>query len=226
MKDSVDKLFRDKLQTLESTPTSDAWNQIQDSIKTNTPVFHWYYVAASITAMVVVTVAILMSNKKETLPLMASTTPITVMDVTGILEKPDNIKSMLSISTPATPDNTSVENVVNELYAVNYASSESEIKIDPKPAFKSMLISDPEITIVASGAFVEIQPVYFQLDFYPLYVDGVTADASRIKRAFQYAKRVKNGDENLFNLRKAKENLFAFAKTKLRSEDNPQLNFD
>ena len=65
-----------------------------------------------------------------------------------------------------------------------------------------------------------------QLDFYPMYVDEAVADDSRIKRALQYAKRVKNGEESLFNLKKAKEDLFAFAKNKFKSEENTQVNFD
>ena len=45
---------------------------------------------------------------------------------------------------------------------------------------------------------------------------------SGFKKAYQYAKRVKNGEEPLFDLRKAKDDLFAMAKNiKLNNQSKP-----
>lgn len=217
MKDSLDKLFREKLQSLESTPSSDAWNQILGELEPKKSRVTWYYAAAAVAA--VISVSILFVSQQDSTPLVASIA--TEINEPSIQESINNREAthineiMANTSFRSNPELKTIKNTEN-----------TEPGMVPEIESESLLLPDPIFSMQAVGANVDNQFTPMQLDFYPMYVDNVIADESKFKKAFQYAQRVKNGEENLFNLRKAKEDLFAFAKSKIKSEENSQVNFD
>ncbi|TDI69081.1 MAG: hypothetical protein E2O86_06155 [Bacteroidetes bacterium] len=216
MKDSLDKLFREKLQSLESTPSSDAWNQILGELEPKKSRVTWYYAAAAVAA--VISVSILLVSQQDSAPLVTIATEINEPSVQESINNQEAThinEIMANTSFRSSPELKTIKNTENTKPGM-VTEIESE----------SLLLPDPIFSMQAVGANVDNQFTPMQLDFYPMYVDNVIADESKFKKAFQYAQRVKNGEENLFNLRKAKEDLFAFAKSKIKSEENSQVNFD
>ena len=221
MKDSVDKLFRQKLQSLEATPSIHAWDQIQEKLEPKKSMNSWYYVAAAITA--IVSVSILWVSQQVDTPSLVAVEAIS-NDEKTVNEK-SNYDRVEEVSTATS--SVIIADPTPELELGMNTITQTEPVLDHEVVAKPLLLKrDPMLSMQAGVAKVDIEYEPLQLDFYPMYVDNLVADQSRFKKAVQYVQRVKNGEENLFNLRKAKENLFAFAKSKIKSEENSQVNFD
>ncbi len=222
-----DSLFQKKLGRLESQPSVEAWEQInelmQASKKRNH--IHWYRSAAAVITMIAAVSIIFTQLDNEPANAISQIIPNEINDntTTGSLEAVAK-KTPLTNTTDVDSqdlDNSSltapIEIAVNDsnneviefigLATENYASSIASIR-PSKP--------DVNVTLVA-----------LDLDFYPIFLPDVPkTDESRLTKVLNYAISVKNGEQNIINLKKAKQDLFTFAKQKLKTEDQTQLNFD
>lgn len=216
MKEPVDKLFNRKLQDLEVHPSPAGWTQLEGVLnedKAKKKVRAWYYVAAAV-AMLAVTSGIWVVSQNQVVEpasVLAQHTP--TQDVPE--QTPALTPVVEKVHSPVQQQASIVASVNNDL------RQEQDLVVQ-----ETLLTPEPMLRITARRPILTTHQASLQLDFYPMYVEDIHIDESRLEKAWQYAKRLKNGEENLLNLRKAKEDLFAFAKNKIKPEDNSQLNLD
>ncbi len=222
MKESLDKLFREKLQKLDSTPSVNAWNQIESELESGKTGISWYYMAAAVAVVFTVSAVWVSQNQK------IESDPEINLTSNTIKAAPTELSRTFSDEDVTKKTNDQQQFVALNSSLIIDKTIKNSMKEPPQSSELEpiLLNSDPLLSLQVVKPKVEYSLASMQLEFYPMYVDGVVADDSKIKRALQYAKRVKNGEENLFNLKKAKEDLFAFAKNKFKSEENTQVNFD
>jgi hypothetical protein len=211
----VDKIFSEKLQRLEATPSSDAWNQIQIGLEEEKKPIHWAFVAASIGLLLVAGTFLWTQQVQIEAP---GEQVVAQFEIAA--------PSIERIETqPARTATSSNEKIIAETETQNQQALPMKTSLETRSG-NPLLIAESQISIQVKGAHVDYITSSLELNFYPMYVEDAKNDESKFKRAWEYAQRVKNGETKPLNLRKAKDDLFAFAKSKIKSEDNTPLNFD
>ena len=229
---TLDKLFQNKLGGMEANPTEDAWNQINEALQSNRRKNYskWYLsLAAAITLMATVSITWIQLNKE-------TTTTISQVVPSEIISDENSTGSMNTVAAIEpelqTPENKNISNVDNLKKSSitaplkNNLISVEQIKPDNQlPDLNNSVAVAISINPSSPGVSVKLSGI--DLDFYPMFSpDAPRADNSGLKKAFNYALKIKNGEEVLFDVKKAKQDLFTFAKQKLKTEENSQLNFD
>jgi hypothetical protein len=222
----IDKLFQDKLASYEVQPSLDAWEKVDARIeqKRGNNRYWLYAVAASL-------VLILTSVYIWTDPNNASETALAENNIseTAIQAPVENAvpstKEMVMLSSDESTISqkqeiklsalTSEEVIIEELEYTN-----NDIKEYPNTHSTSLNVSlvkqEPELNLISAQFSLEFQ-------FIPVENIDLTLpkDDHGIRKAYDYAMRVKNGEESLFNLRKAKNDLFAKAKNIKFNQSKP-----
>lgn len=211
----IDKLFHDKLDAFESKPSLDAWDKINDNIKKKKGRSSiWLYAIAA------------------SLVLAFSSTVIWMNIQTGdisetFLVENDGISNTKEIDTYS---NNSISDIQQPVVTIQPAQVKDKIDINinntlPVENYISMdentelhNLARPSEVIVIEKLEPELNLTHAQLNldfnFLPENSTDLTLpeNESGIKKAYEYAMRLKNGEESLIDLRKAKEDLFAMAK--------------
>jgi len=213
----IDKLFQDKLATYEVQPSTDAWNNIDTRIqnKSGGNKFWLYAVAASL--VLILTSVFIWTNPDNGTELAQAENNISE----SVIQIPIDNK-ISSVKEPATTTEqkipitqkqeiqvsafTSNEVIIEDLDFANNENSEY-LNTHSNSLNISFVKQGPELNLISAQYILDFQ-------FIPVESMDLTLpkDEPGIKKAFNYAMRVKNGEENPINLRKAKNDLFAMAK--------------
>lgn len=235
-KTKIDKLFEEKLASFEVRPSANAWERIEPGIGKkvqNKGRYIWYAAAASIT--VALTTAVLMTGtvvNKENLTVQNESTENE--ETVAVIEIEDQIQTAQispEVDAPGTTltkdfdqekinikDNQTTWVAVINTEIENFEMTEKQDLLSP--------VGIVPLSIQKQNFKIVTVSVRFNPSFELIPTDDLANNAlpreSGFKKIYQYAKRVKNGEESLFNLRKAKEDLFAMAKNiKLNKQSKP-----
>lgn len=220
-----DQFFKEKLSSVKTNPSFDAWERLQMQLEPNNKAksSKWILsVAAVITLLFAVALVFQMRNG------------LSVSENSQV--NAESNSPSLNFKTPVEESLTLVETNISEIETANDIASTSKIRKSfnasgPEEAeeyFEEISTTTPDISdhvllkITKSRAHTKTNiaksaPAIFRLPTYDL----PESDISTFKRAIDYAMKVRNGDEPLFDidLVKVKKDLFAFAKNvKVKSE--------
>lgn len=211
----IDKLFHDKLVSFEVQPAIDTWNSLEPAIpKRASKTRLWYYAAAASLLLAFATTFLLLQTRTEHDPIFVENQvsslspaqePVSKSTPALIIENDDqetNRNALVNTET-TTPQRQHIHK--SQLNITDNNNEEKEF--------------DPTQLNDLSKRGPDLEPIYTQSipDFrlLPEINDDLTLpeNESGIRKVYTYAKRVKNGEENLIDLRRAKEDLFAMARS-------------
>lgn len=236
----LDRLFEEKLGNIEVSPSAQAWEKLNAGIsqkqtkKSNKAI--WFAVAASIVVVLVSGVILinLSSNDISSQKLISESATNETQELVSTSSEPKheiNQKGDSEIVVSAT-DNPSNQNMQTTADVVSIAQIGEEVLISDK-------MKDSPIEAIRENSDIEtidldLSPYTFEIVTASINIDSridllavqdldVSIESeSKLKQAYEYAIRLKNGEENLIDLRKAKEDLFAKAKSfKLNNQSKP-----
>jgi len=248
-KHQVDNLFSEKLSNFEVQPLKSSWEAIQENLKdkkTNNNGIRkiWYSAAAAVIFLTVVSTGLYFSMEAARAPgeVVSQETPI-LPSKNGLQAPPEQLV------TRDLMDNPAVQVLDEDGQEPMELSALVEAEVDPVHSQKGshpakeesvgthhteFVITGHDAAIVtirrATARIDDVSPHWgtsmdWQMELMSTY-DLSYLDRSRFARALNYAIRLKNGDEPLFDLRKAKNDLFDMAKNVKLKSDNSELNMD
>ncbi len=230
----LDKLFNDKLATLEIHPSDNPWNRVQAGLqaKTKKNRITWFaYVAAAI--IVLITATITWNTQFATVPAFEQMRPETAQSKPEYNRTPQ-IKT--TIAGPVVSGNKTIREEFSKppthmeripaMHTDKYYASSVVVPVIEVTA--KVLTGVPYEIIVLperSGFDVETGIVLATPAFIRKPVSDLPVnDTTPVKKAFEYISKVKNGEEKLLevDLVKARKDLFAMARNvRPKSETQP-----
>jgi len=226
----IDKLFDEKLASFEVRPSASAWGKIESGISKKDQSkgrYIWYAIAASIT--LAITTAVLLTNKADmNEDILARQNEIPENEEAfAVIEIEDQIQTTQissEVSEVDAPGTILTKDIDQENWLTvinpeieNFELAEKQDLLSP--------VSNVPLSIQKQNFKIVMVSVRFNPSFELIPISELAIEVtheSGFKKAYQYAKRVKNGEEPLFNLRKAKNDLFAMAKNiKLNNQSKP-----
>lgn len=222
----IDKLFQDKLATYEVQPSTDAWNKIDARVpnKRGGNKYWLYAVAASL--VLILTSVFIWTNPENGTELAQAESNFSESVIQTPIDKsisaPDE-SVLTSEQGSATTQKQEIQLPVltsNEVIIENFDYAKNDIT-----EYLNSYSTSLNVSFVKQGPALNLISAQFNTDFQFIPVENtdltLPQDENGIRKAFDYAMRVKNGEENPINLRKAKNDLFAMAKNIKFNQSKP-----
>jgi hypothetical protein len=212
----IDKLFHDKIATYEVQPSIDAWNKIGTRIQNKRGGSKYWLYAVAASLVLILTSVFIWTNPDNGSELIQAVNNI---PETGIHNPIDNAISSVN-ETAAISEQENTVNQKREIKRSTFSSKEniedSEFANTDITEYPNTYSTSLNVTFVKQGPELNLISDQFIPDFKFIPIENtdltLPKDKTGIKKAYDYAMRVKNGEENPINLRKAKNDLFAMAK--------------
>ena len=209
---NIDKLFHEKLTSYEVQPSTEAWSRIETAIPKKQNKSIWYFAAAASVTIVLASAYLMLQtntiedlsiNSHQIVTLDESPVPNSITEASPVLDK--KIEERIEEKKTAKTTNS-----VSESIAI--AKSTSESMIIKEYSISELHIPLDKRTFELNLDYAQLMPEFESL---PENKTDLTLpeNESGFRKVYEYALRVKNGEENPVDLRKAKEELFAMAKS-------------
>ena len=214
----IDKLFHEKLVSFEVQPSNDAWNRIEANAPKKKTRSIWYFAVAASLTIILASVYLLLNNdsieetginNNQIAVLDQTPNPLSIEESQPFIENTRKEIVVLDKNYKTTTNSVAthvvstmiIHNEKNTLEiadVTNYSKSELNFTLHRRT---------PELNLVNAQLIPEPELL-------PEYGTDLTLpeNESGLRKMYEYAKRVKNGEENPIDLRKAKDDLFAMAK--------------
>ena len=123
----IDRLFREKLDHLEVTPSADSWSQVEKSIRPKkTPLVYW--IAASVTLFVISWILRPETSQTSSLPMVSDAShPVNQQSpdfILPVIERKEDNKASKTIDKAKTVDSNRTETRIEQQFAVNESKKE------------------------------------------------------------------------------------------------------
>lgn len=222
----IDKLFQDKLATYEVQPSMDAWDKIDTRIQNKSGGNKYWLYAVAASLVLILTSVFIWTNPNNGSELIQAENNITEFPVnTSIDDAVSSAKETVAKSAQ--------ENYITQMQEIQQSViTSNEVIIEDLEYANNDIIEYPNthstslnVSFVKQGPELDLISAQFIPDFQFIPIENtdlsLPKDETGIKKAFNYAMRVKNGEENPINLRKAKNDLFAMAKNIKFNQSKP-----
>lgn len=228
----LDKLFNDKLATLEIRPPDDAWDKVHASLQTKAKRSRITWFASVAAAIAVLLTAALTWNTQfatvpaseqirletvQTMPEYNRTQKITANTVEPVVSGSYTEECSEPVTRMENPP--AMQARTYQASGVVVRDNEVNDKVLTEIHYENSLQLERYGTYVETG-YVMLKPEFIRKPLSDLPVH----DNTSLKRAFEYISKVKNGEKKLIemDLVKARKNLFAMAgNVRLKSETHP-----
>ena len=249
-KHQIDDLFRNKLEDYRPTPSKDVWAKLQGNLEGKKNNKKWLYlrIAAGLSLVALVTYILIFTagneagsnnltaqnetnnasqEPKVTSNKLAEKENITVEELTPDKTEKDqnlsnnkNTKVLIAQSDIATKQikGKGIELAMNQdLYYSEILIRKVEVPVIDIDQLTILLSANDDIDQERQSVTI----TYVIGDINPVILDKEAPKQSKLKKAWEFAKNVKNGEEKLPNLRGIKNELLAFNKKKKnKTQDN------
>jgi len=226
----IDKLFQDKLASFEMKPPITSWEKVERNIqqKRNKKQYWLYAIAASL-ALVFTSAIIWINNDSSNMELQVAEIAIEE-SITPALQ-PEFDESSEQLSAQESHHEPSIisednSNQTADATGIPLIASTNKEATMSEAADNIYQLELDLFTLEKQGPEISINTAQLDPDFY--FIPGNDLDLALpknepgIRKAYDFALRVKNGEESLIDLRKAKEDLFAMAKNiKFNNQSKP-----
>jgi len=242
-KHQIDDLFRNKLEDYRPTASKDAWTKLQGNLEDKKNNKKWLYlrIAAGLSLLALVTYILIFNAGNEAgnnkLTVQNETNNASQEPAMISNELTENENTAKEESTPDITEkdqnlsnnkNTGVQVAQSDIATKQIKGKGIESTMNQDLYYSEILIRKVEVpvididqltTLLTANDDIEdenqsVTITYVIGNINPVILDKEEPKQSKLKKAWEFAKNVKNGEEKLPNLRVIKNELLAFNKKK------------